>query len=168
MRETRSTAVIVTHDAEEALRVGDRIALIRDGRLVQHGKGGDLYRHPKDLFTAAFFSEINKIPAEVSNGYASTVFGRVPTDVAKTGRALAVVRHTDINVKPFLEKGIGTTADIVDRRFLGRTELIELAISGLDEPIYARLKPDEVSRDAKSVLVSAEPNSVMIFSSTEN
>lgn len=47
LRETRSTAIIVTHDAEEALRVGDQIALIRDGKLIQEGTGHNLYYHPK-------------------------------------------------------------------------------------------------------------------------
>ncbi len=68
LRETRATAVIVTHDAEEAMRLGDRIALLRDGKLVQHGTGHDLYQRPADLFTASFFSEINVLPGVVKAG----------------------------------------------------------------------------------------------------
>ncbi|KAG1700604.1 putative 2-aminoethylphosphonate import ATP-binding protein PhnT [Nymphon striatum] len=55
LRETRSTAIIVTHDAEEALRVGDHVALIDDGKLVQYGEAKDLYYRPKNLFAAGFF-----------------------------------------------------------------------------------------------------------------
>ncbi len=68
LRETRATAVIVTHDAEEAMRLGDRIALLRAGRLVQYGTGRELYRQPADLFAASFFSEINVLPASVRAG----------------------------------------------------------------------------------------------------
>ena len=43
LRESRATAIVVTHDAEEAMRMGDRIALLKDGRLVQAGRAEELY-----------------------------------------------------------------------------------------------------------------------------
>ena len=56
LRETRATCMIVTHDPEEAMRLGDRIAVMRAGRIVQAGKAEELYRHPADLFVARLFS----------------------------------------------------------------------------------------------------------------
>src|SRR5690606_35736802 len=75
LRETRATAIVVTHDAEEAMRMADRIALLRDGLLVQVGTADELYRNPCDLFTAAFFSEINEFSAIVRNGGVETPLG---------------------------------------------------------------------------------------------
>ena len=75
LRETRATAIVVTHDAEEAMRMADRIALLRDGQLVQVGSADDLYRRPQDLFTAAFFSEINEFDSVVEGGCAETPLG---------------------------------------------------------------------------------------------
>ena len=62
LRETRATCLIVTHAPAEAIRLGDRIAVMRAGRLVQVGKAEELYRNPADLFVARLFSEINEIP----------------------------------------------------------------------------------------------------------
>src|SRR5690606_8630909 len=59
LRESRATAIVVTHDAEEAMRLGDRIALLKSGRLVQIGRAQELYLNPADLFVAGFFSELN-------------------------------------------------------------------------------------------------------------
>ena len=53
-RWSRSTAVYVTHDQVEAMALGDRAALMRNGRVVQCGPPQELYRHPVDLFVATF------------------------------------------------------------------------------------------------------------------
>ncbi len=53
------TVLYVTHDQEEALVMSDRIAVIRDGAIVQVGTGNDLYEHPRSLFVAEFIGESN-------------------------------------------------------------------------------------------------------------
>lgn len=68
LRESRATAIVVTHDAEEAMRMADRIALLKDGRLVQVGTADTLYRTPCNLFAAGFFSEINEFAAVAKGG----------------------------------------------------------------------------------------------------
>ncbi len=163
LRETRSTAIIVTHDAEEALRVGDKIALLKEGRLVQHGTGRELYHKPEDLFAAAFFSEINSFPVSVENGQAQTVFGSVKCDQFENGKADVAVRHTDVIVRPFTKSGSGRMGRILARRFLGTSELLELAIDGLDTTLQARIKLGELGGDESRVRVSVEPELMMIF-----
>lgn len=168
LRETRSTAIIVTHDAEEALRVGDHIALIRGGRLVQQGSGRDLYYNPKDLFTAAFFSEINEFPVMLQNGIAETVFGSVKLEENVSGNGTAAIRHTDMVVKPFAKNEAGRMGRISTRRFLGTSELLDLVIDGVDSIFQARVKPGDINRDETSVLVSVNPELIMIFPSETN
>ena len=75
LRETRATCLIVTHAPAEAIRLGDRIAVMRAGRLVQAGKAEELYRNPADLFVARLFSEINEIPVRVEGGALRTPIG---------------------------------------------------------------------------------------------
>ncbi len=58
------TTVYVTHDQKEALSMADRIALLRDGRVVQLGSPRDLYRAPRSRFVAEFLGETNLIRAE--------------------------------------------------------------------------------------------------------
>jgi osmoprotectant transport system ATP-binding protein len=53
-RQLKKTVVFVTHDIDEAIKMGDRIALLRDGRLVQHATPADLLAHPADGFVEDF------------------------------------------------------------------------------------------------------------------
>jgi osmoprotectant transport system ATP-binding protein len=53
-RELGTTILFVTHDIDEAIRLGDRVALMRDGRLVQYAPPGELIAHPVDDFVAQF------------------------------------------------------------------------------------------------------------------
>ena len=65
LHETRATSIVVTHDAEEAMRMGDRVALMRAGAIVQTGAARDLYRASKDILAARTFSDLNELPARV-------------------------------------------------------------------------------------------------------
>jgi iron(III) transport system ATP-binding protein len=53
LRETGATTVVVTHDPEEAMRIADRIVLMRSGRIVQQGTAEDIYPRPARSFAAA-------------------------------------------------------------------------------------------------------------------
>jgi multiple sugar transport system ATP-binding protein len=66
-RETGITTIYVTHDQTEAMTLGDRIGLFRDGTLVQVGAPEELYSYPQTPFAATFvgFPPMNLIPAEV-------------------------------------------------------------------------------------------------------
>ena len=59
-------AMIVTHDAEEAMFLADRIALMRGGRVVQLGRPEELYLAPADPFVATFLGEVNRLPAHAA------------------------------------------------------------------------------------------------------
>jgi putative spermidine/putrescine transport system ATP-binding protein len=61
-----TTFVYVTHDQEEALSMSDRIAIVRDGRIVQIGRPADLYERPATRFVAGFLGESNFIKGRVS------------------------------------------------------------------------------------------------------
>jgi ABC-type Fe3+/spermidine/putrescine transport system ATPase subunit len=58
-REVGITTIFVTHDQEEALTLSDRIGILKDGRLIQHGPPRELYHAPLDRFTASFLGEAN-------------------------------------------------------------------------------------------------------------
>ena len=72
LHETRATSIVVTHDAEEAMRMGDRVALMRAGAIVQTGAARDLYRASKDILAARTFSDLNEVPARVEQRNAVT------------------------------------------------------------------------------------------------
>lgn len=59
-REVRKTIVFITHDLDEALRIGDRIALLRDGSVIQQGTGQDIVLHPADDYVANFVQHVDR------------------------------------------------------------------------------------------------------------
>lgn len=82
--EVGITFVIVTHDQDEALVMADRIAIMRDGQLLQCGTPNDIYEHPKDRFAADFIGEMNFLPGVVESGAVVAPSGQ-PIQVASTG-----------------------------------------------------------------------------------
>ncbi len=55
------TTVFITHDLDEAVRIGDRIAIMRDGRVVQTGTPADIIMHPQDDYVADFVAGISRL-----------------------------------------------------------------------------------------------------------
>lgn len=59
-KEIRKTIVFITHDLDEALRLGDRIAILRDGEMIQQGVSQDIVMNPADDYIASFVREVNR------------------------------------------------------------------------------------------------------------
>ncbi|MEP0456760.1 MAG: ATP-binding cassette domain-containing protein, partial [Roseibium sp.] len=58
--ELHKTIVFITHDLDEALRLGDRIAILRDGAVIQQGTGQDIVLNPADEYISSFVKEVNR------------------------------------------------------------------------------------------------------------
>lgn len=67
-REIGITTIFVTHDQEEALSLSDNIGILKDGRLIRHGAPREVYRDPRDAFTAHFLGEANILTGSVEAG----------------------------------------------------------------------------------------------------
>jgi glycine betaine/proline transport system ATP-binding protein len=59
-QELKKTVVFITHDLDEALRLGDRIAILRDGAVIQQGTGEDIVLNPADAYITDFVKEVNR------------------------------------------------------------------------------------------------------------
>ncbi|MDN2564816.1 ABC transporter ATP-binding protein [Aquibium sp. A9E412] len=161
LRQSRATAIIVTHDAEEAMRMADRIALLKDGRLVQAGPAQELYQAPRDLFVAGFFSELNVFEARVAGGWVETPVGRFVAPALEEGApATVAVRLSDIEVA---ERTGEVPARVLSRRFLGVVELVEMAIPGAEEPIRARVRFGALPTKARDIWLSVRKSDVLVF-----
>ena len=161
LRESHVTCVIVTHDAEEAMLLADRIALMRAGRLVQEGEPRALYREPVDLFAARLFCELNEIPAVVHDGVAVSVAGRFPApDLAEGSAAVVAIRPQGISLRP---TGTGLAGRLESRRFLGEVEQISLTVNGIAEPLTARVRERVYLPPRSEVGVAIDPAEVLVF-----
>ena len=58
--ELKKTVVFITHDLDEALRLGDKIAILRDGEVIQQGSGQEIVLRPADPYIASFVKEVNR------------------------------------------------------------------------------------------------------------
>ncbi len=106
------TTLWVTHDRDEAMAVGDRLIVLREGRLVQEGPPTEVYRRPKDAVVATLLGEINLWPAQLrqcSSGWNLWVDGWPepiarwpcrPEEVRGGDDCLAGVRPEDVVVHP--------------------------------------------------------------------
>ena len=82
-RSTGIAFVFVTHDQEEALALGDRIAVLNGGRVIQVGTPQEIYEAPATRFVADFIGETNLLPVEFDGARTLTVAGQWKLDVAE-------------------------------------------------------------------------------------
>jgi iron(III) transport system ATP-binding protein len=90
LRHAGTPVLMVTHDAEEAVRIGDRIHVIEHGRLLQSGTATDLYCRPAHPFVAGFFGMCNRFKGWAVGGQVSTPFGDLAAPHLENGAAVDV------------------------------------------------------------------------------
>lgn len=178
-------AMIVTHDAEEAMFMADRIALMRAGRVVQLGTPQELYLHPADPFVATFLGEVNRLPALVRGGRAETVLGSLPAAGVADGPAQLLLRPegvrlladaaaplrrlalagADAEPRPHLLPA-GVPAEVEASRLLGATTLVHLALAdgaGGVLHLHARTPPGMALARGQRVTVAMDPERAFVF-----
>ncbi|SDE91897.1 ABC transporter ATP-binding protein [Limimaricola pyoseonensis] len=120
-RETGITTLVVTHDQEEAAVLGDRVALMLDGRIRQIGAPRSLWTRPADLDVARFFGGCNFIPGRSSGGAFDCALGRLALpEGAPEGQGCLTLRPEAI--EPATQPGPNDNvvgARILDTRFEG-------------------------------------------------
>ena len=164
LRESRVTSVVVTHDPEEALRMGDRIALMSGGRLIQVGTPQAIYTRPKDLFVARFFSDLNEVPGTVRNGMAETPVGLFAAQGLPEGSAAIVaIRPQALRIR---NGGNGVQGHIQRRQFLGHVDAVDVAVEGLDTPLMGRILRDAIPPINDDLRVEFDPAEVLVFAAT--
>jgi iron(III) transport system ATP-binding protein len=97
-RRAGTTAVLVTHDQDEALSVADRVAALRDGKIAQYAAPEDLYRRPVDAELATFVGEANLLEGVLNGAVVKTVLGNLPMDSAAT--ALGAAGQVTVLIRP--------------------------------------------------------------------
>ncbi len=132
LREAEATAVIVTHDQEEALSLADRLAVMRAGRIVQTGAPEEVYARPVDRWAAGFLGEVNVLSGVPRGDRAvETWLGSFDArgDAAGVGGASAAAVTVHVAVRPEqldLRVDHLGNAEVVEREFRGHDVLYRL------------------------------------------
>jgi len=153
LRAAGATAVIVTHDQEEALSLADRVAVMREGRIVQVDTPARLYVEPSDPFVATFVGDADVLAGVAHDGVVETPIGTLRTTTALTGGVVVVLRPE--RVRLWLDGTGAATVRAVE--YFGHDQLVEVE---LDDGVRlrSRLGPerDFVPGDRVSLAVAGE------------
>jgi multiple sugar transport system ATP-binding protein len=150
-REVRTTTLYVTHDQVEAMTMGDRIAVMRDGELQQVGTPAEVYGSPVNLFTATFIGSppMNLFRATVGREdgrcvlFSGDLRLTLDRDDCPEGEVVAGVRPERIDLSP--PGGAGTGID-------ARVELVEVLGFDAHLALEARLQPFERAEGERSLV----------------
>ena len=123
LRTTRTPALFVTHDQTEALTVGDRVAVMRAGRIEQLGSPDDVFHRPVNRFVAGFMGDAAFLP--VRDG--RTELGQLAGDRVVDDGAVVVVRPHAVAVDG-AHRGCGTPVTVVAGEFQGPTRTYTLRL----------------------------------------
>ena len=138
LKEEGTAVLLVTHEPEEAMRMADEIALMRNGKIVQQGAPYNVYTRPIDRASVAFFSDANVLRAEVSGALAHTPFGRFLAPGVPDGTQVDIVfrpQHVRIDFDrggkgplPTATDGTAARAVVSRARFMGNESLVEFVM----------------------------------------
>ncbi len=109
-----ATALLVTHDQEEAMSFADRIIVMRDGSIEQDGTPESVYGQPRTAFVANFLGRTNLIPARASGSFAMGILGLVPLTHSASGPVMLSVRPESLKLG-----SEGLAAKVTAREFKG-------------------------------------------------
>ena len=161
LRELGTTVIMVTHDPEEALSTGDRVVLMRAGRIVQAGTGSDLYDRPASAYAAEFFSGFNKVQGACWNGFLETPIGRFAAPGFADGCAATVY------IRPHCLKlnceGEGIDCTVLDCALMGEIEQTMLSVMALPEPLKIRSTERQRLRAGEKARLSVAADQVFVF-----
>jgi multiple sugar transport system ATP-binding protein len=139
LKQTGMTALYVTHDQAEAVVLGDRIGVMRDGKLLQLGTPDEIYNRPADLFVANFTGATNELAGTLieRNGTFGVVdFGEGRRGEAALLQPLAPGDKVRIALRPENiaigrnDGGNSFTANVVDRRYQGTQTVYDIDLFG--------------------------------------
>lgn len=134
LRESGSTAILVTHDQDEALSMANRVAVMRAGRLVQVDSPEAIYTRPHDVGVGRFVGDAVVLSARVIDGAADSELGRIPVSAAEPDSSAC-----DILVRPDQIR-----LHLVDTEDTVRADVVEVAYYGHDAAVRVRLGDSEL------------------------
>jgi iron(III) transport system ATP-binding protein len=155
LRDAEATALLVTHDQEEALSLADRLAVMREGRIVQVGAPEEVYGRPASRWAAQFVGEVNVLAGVARGGGVETELGRFDLRAPATGTVHVAVRPEQLE----LTARHDGNAEVVSREFRGHDVLYRLRHEG-GRTVLVQLPSLELHAVGARVFVRPAPSAV--------
>jgi iron(III) transport system ATP-binding protein len=129
LRDVGVTAILVTHDREEAFSLADRIALMLDGTIVQEGTPEELYLTPATRWAAEFVGAGNFLTGPIEDGHVLTPLGAFPANGSSgESRAEVLIRPEQLELEPDPAGG----GQVVAREFRGHDVFYRVLLDGTE------------------------------------
>jgi len=168
-KELGITAVYVTHDQAEALAMADRIAVIKDGKILQVGTPDDVYHKPKYRFVGGFLGNppMNFVEAEIEDGYLRIYKSKIsiPTQYKELIEKLNIkevilgFRPHDAEIVKDIENGL--VGEVYSFEPLGREQIVTVSLDGTSVKVFA---PEEESFTfGEKVTVKVREDRIILF-----
>ena len=167
LREKSISAIMVTHDAEEAMFMSDKIVVLEKGHIAQIGSPLDVYRAPKSSFVATFFGEANQFTASVQNSKVKTVLGEIEAAGFDDGAQVEVVIRNE-NLRVFdmpAEDCSPIKFKVLETHLLGSSTLVHLSERDDDKGhhFHAKIPGLNYFEIGREVYLSVSQNDVYLF-----
>jgi iron(III) transport system ATP-binding protein len=154
LRESEASALLVTHDQQEALSVADTIVLMRDGRVEQAGEPEQVYAAPRTRWAAEFLGAVDILPGRASGGTVTCQLGTFHSPGVADGDVDVLVRPEAVAVGPADAGGHdgrpAAPATVVGRSFFGADQLVHVRLC--DGTRITSRRPGYVHWDAGDVV----------------
>ncbi|MCX7848635.1 MULTISPECIES: ABC transporter ATP-binding protein [unclassified Thermus] len=163
LKETGTTALLVTHDQEEALSFADRLGVMRGGRLEQVGTPEAVYLRPRTPFVAQFLGRTNLLPGEGKGRQAETCLGPVPLAEPAFGPLLLSLRPEALRLfPPGAGPGPGALGVVVAREFKGHDLTYRVRLLAPERELLVQEGPESPFRPGDQVWVGVAGTGVAL------
>ena len=165
LKSIGACALLVTHDPEEAMRMGDRIALMRRGRLLQLGSPEDMYYRPVDAEVAFFFSDFNEMQGVVEGGAIAVPFARIASGkrFSEGQKVCVLVRQEAFRLQADRAGCLPVRARVWRARLLGSDSLIECRLREGGALFRARLPGIILPAEGEELRLHFDPAHILVF-----
>lgn len=127
LERSRATALVVTHDQDEALSVADSVAVLDAGRIQMHDTPQAVYRSPVALGVARFVGQVVELSAAARDGHAATALGLLAVEGSARGDGVVVLRPEQLRLLP-ADGTDGTPGEVVGGEYFGHDALVRVRV----------------------------------------
>lgn len=174
LKREGAAVLLVTHEPDEAMRMANHIALMRDGKIIQQGGPYQIYNHPVDRQAAAFFSDLNVIHGVVNSRQTETPFGLFLTPTLTDNADVEIIirpQHLKIDVddgatpppKPNPKTGAPALGRVERARFMGADSLIEVRMQHDNSLLRASIPGAFLPEVGQTVWLSLRRDHCFVF-----
>ncbi|WBU59751.1 ABC transporter ATP-binding protein [Paracoccus albus] len=162
LRESGTTAILVTHDPDEAMMMADRIAVMDRGRILQEGTPQNLYHRPAALPVAQLLADLNMLQGNVRDGHVETKLGMIPAHGVAEGSNITCAIRPE-HLRPCRCRPQTGNAQVLRVHSLGRESVIELGLAGHAHRLRCNAPGSSDLVPGETVGLSFDPAHVMMF-----